>query len=123
MQASPNIVGDTIPVDIVVANILVASAFNARSHTMTVYNCGSSDRNPILWGVVRDIVEDFWNTNISQNRVSKSKITYSSNPLVIRTSELMRTIPISVYSRIAPFMGSQHVKNAQKLVKAEERAA
>lgn len=35
----------------------------------------------------------------------------------------MRTIPIAVYSRIAPFLGNQHVKNAQKLVKAEERAA
>lgn len=53
---------------------------------MTVYNCGSSDRNPILWGDVRTIVQDFWNTNISQNRVSKSKITYTSNPLIIKTS-------------------------------------
>lgn len=34
----------------------------------------------------------------------------------------MRTIPISIYSRLSPFLGNQHVKNAQKLVKAEERA-
>lgn len=38
-----------IPVDIVVANILVASAYNANSHKLSIYHVGSSDRNPINW--------------------------------------------------------------------------
>lgn len=30
----------------------------------------------------------------------------------------MRTIPISAYARLSPFLGGQHAKNAQKLIKA-----
>lgn len=114
----PNRIGDTIPVDIVVANILVASAFNSKSHKLSLYHVGSSDRNPLIWRDVQQIVQDYWNSNISPSRVSKSKAIYSSNTLLIKASELSRKIPIAIYSRLSPFLGSQHVKNAQKLIKA-----
>lgn len=65
VHSNPNKVGDTIPVDIVVANILVASAVDARSHKMKVYHCGSSDRNPLIWTDVKNMVQDFWNSNKS----------------------------------------------------------
>lgn len=122
VNSNPDIIGDTIPVDIVVANILTAAACNSKSHTLTIYNCGSSDRNPIPWRRVKELVQDYWNHNPSHNRVSKSNVVYTDNNLLIKASEYSRKIPISVYSRLAPFMGSQHVKNAQKLIKAEERA-
>lgn len=82
----PNRIGDTIPVDIVVANILVASAFNSKSHKLSLYHVGSSDRNPLIWRDVQQIVQDYWNSNISPSRVSKSKAIYSSNTLLIKAS-------------------------------------
>ena len=50
VKGSPNSIGDTIPVDVVVANIIVATAFNLRKNGMPIYHVGSSDRNPIPWG-------------------------------------------------------------------------
>ena len=38
---------DTIPVDVVVANIIVATAFNLRKNGLPIYHVGSSDRNPM----------------------------------------------------------------------------
>ena len=101
------------------ANILVASAADAFSHKLKVYHCGSSDRNPLIWKDAQQIIQDFWNTNISPSRVSKSKALYTENKWKIRASELSRKIPISIYSKLAPFLGREHVKNAQKLIKAE----
>lgn len=89
------------------------------SHKLSIYHVGSSDRNPINWYEVKTILTDFWNSNVSPSRVSKSNVVFSSNKLKTKASQLSRTIPISVYSRLAPFLGTQHVKNVQKLVKAE----
>lgn len=106
----------------VVANILVASAYNSKNHKLAIYNIGSSDRNPLNWEQTQKVVQEYWNNNISQNRISKSKVFISNNKYAIKAKELMRLVPITAYSRIAPFLGSQHAKNAQKLIKAEERA-
>lgn len=93
------------------------------TNKLSVYNIGSSDRNPLIWKDVQQIIQDYWNSNISPSRISKSKVRYTSNTFVIKASELSRKIPISIYNRLSPFLGSQHVKNAQKLIKAEERAS
>lgn len=85
VHSEPEYIGDTIPVDIVVANILVAAAFNANSRTLSIYHVGSSDRNPMKWGEVQRIIQEFWNSNVSQNRVSKSKVLMSTNRLKTRT--------------------------------------
>lgn len=69
-----------------VANILVASAYNSNNHKLAIYNCGSSDRNPINWTQMQRIIQDFWNNNVSQNRISKAKVLISNNKLTIRTS-------------------------------------
>jgi len=86
VQSNPNLIGDTIPVDIVVANILTASAYNSNSHHLSIYNCGSSDRNPIPWKKVQTIVQDYWNSNPSQNRLSKANVVYTQNSLRIKAS-------------------------------------
>lgn len=81
VYSQPELIGDTIPVDVVVANILVAAAYNANSHSLSIYHAGSSDRNPIKWGQVQQIIQDFWNSNVSQNRVSKAKVLMSTNKI------------------------------------------
>lgn len=86
VEANPNIIGDTIPVDIVVADILVASAYNSKSHKLSLYHSGSSDRNPLIWKDVQQVLQDYWNSNISPNRISKSKILYTNNKFLIKTS-------------------------------------
>ena len=69
MKGNPNTIGDTIPVDTVVANIIVATASNLRKNGMPIYHVGSSDRNPITWAKARDVVTEFWNSNPSISRV------------------------------------------------------
>lgn len=38
-----------IPVDVVADFIIVASAYNLNKNNLQVYNCGTSDRNPMTW--------------------------------------------------------------------------
>lgn len=77
-------VGDMVPVDVVVANIIVATAYNARAKKINIYHVGSSDRNPMPWGTTAKIVTDFWNTNVSQSRVSKAKLMVSQHESVVK---------------------------------------
>jgi fatty acyl-CoA reductase len=49
LEGNAEYVGDTVPVDIVVGNIIVSTAFNAFSNNLSIYHVGSSDRNPISW--------------------------------------------------------------------------
>ena len=122
MQGFPDRISDTVPVDVVVANIIVASAFNAKRNGLNIYHVGSSDRNPVKWGTARTIIQDFWNTNVSESRLSKSKLAIYKNEKSVRMSEMLRYIPIWMYSKASPYLGNQHMKNAQRLIKAEERA-
>ena len=46
-------IGDTIPVDVVVATIIVASAYNFNNRSLPIYHVGSSDRNPLTWGEIQ----------------------------------------------------------------------
>lgn len=77
IKGNSNIIGDTIPVDVVVANIIVATAFNIKKSGLPIYHVGSSDRNPITWEKAKNIVTEFWNSNPSISRVGKSDMVYS----------------------------------------------
>jgi nucleoside-diphosphate-sugar epimerase len=50
IKGNPKKIGDTVPVDVVVATIIIASAFNFGTKTLPIYHVGSSDRNPLTWG-------------------------------------------------------------------------
>lgn len=84
IYCDPEGVGDTVPVDMVVANMIVATAYNAFNKTLSIYHVGSSDRNPILWKNVRSILNDFWNTNISQSRIAKSNVLLTTSTLKLK---------------------------------------
>lgn len=53
LRANWRIISDTVPVDVVVGTIIVASAFNLKNPKLSIYHVGSSDRNPLIWGEVR----------------------------------------------------------------------
>lgn len=46
-----------VPVDVVVANIIIASAFNAYNKKLSIYHVGSSDRNPLTWKLVQTVIQ------------------------------------------------------------------
>ena len=55
----PWLIGDTIPVDIVVNNLIAATAMNMKNPKMSVYHVGSSDRNPITWADCKRIAIEY----------------------------------------------------------------
>jgi fatty acyl-CoA reductase len=65
LKGDRNRIGDTIPVDYVVNTIIVASAFNFKQYNLPIYHVGSSDRNPLTWGEIQDIVIKYWNSTVS----------------------------------------------------------
>ena len=81
---NPDTTGDTVPVDVVVANIIVATAYNAFNKTLSIYHVGSSDRNPIFWRHVAKLLTDFWNTNVSQSRISKPHIVMTKSKIRLK---------------------------------------
>ena len=42
-------IGDVIPVDVVAAMIIVATASNLNSRSFPIYHVGTSDLNPMTW--------------------------------------------------------------------------
>ena len=122
VEGNPENVGDTIPADVVVNNIIVATAYNAFNKKLSVYHVGSSDRNPITLSKMSKILNDFWSKNISQSRVSKPNVIVTTSKLKYNFSAYKRLVPNYIYGRISPFLGNHHVKNVNRLMKAEERA-
>ncbi len=49
MPYNTKTISDTVPVDIVVSNILVATAFNSKSHKLSIYHVSSCERNPLTY--------------------------------------------------------------------------
>jgi hypothetical protein len=86
VSGDKNKIGDMIPVDIVVANIIVASAKNFNRDALPIYHVGSSDRNPIPWRNVQKTVTEFWNNNPSSSRMGKSEVLYTENQTLLKLS-------------------------------------
>lgn len=105
-------ISDTVPVDVVVATIIVASAFNLMNPKLTIYHAGSSDRNPLIWGEIGHEVVDYWTKNASQSRVLKPSLFVSESSHTVKLSRFKRTLPMKFYQRLSPLLGKQHQKNA-----------
>jgi hypothetical protein len=56
MKGNNKKIGDTVPVDVVVATTIVATAMNFGSKALPIYHVGSSDRNPLTWGEIKSEV-------------------------------------------------------------------
>jgi len=63
MKGDPRMIADIIPVDSVVATIIVASAYNFRQTNLSIYHAASSDRNPITWHEVKEKCAEYWNAS------------------------------------------------------------
>ena len=110
------LIGDMIPVDIVVANIIVASAFNMnQKEKLNIYHVGSSDRNPITWKECEKITIDYWKRNISQSRMSEPTAFMTNNKINFGLNRLRKRLPVYLYAKVAPFMGKNHEKNVSKM--------
>lgn len=53
IHANPNAIGDVIPVDVVSDEIIVTGAMCANMKDISVFNCGASSRNPMIWEISR----------------------------------------------------------------------
>jgi hypothetical protein len=82
-----------------------------------IYHSGSSDRNPLTWGEIKSEVEDYWNANKSYSKVDKASLLLTENELSLKIKKWKRKLPIWMYSKIAPAIGKQSVKNAAKMEK------
>jgi hypothetical protein len=46
---------------------------------------------------------------------------FTENEKILKFNELKRRLPVLFYSKVAPFMGKQHQKNSEKMIKTLER--
>lgn len=121
LKGNPKKIGDIVPVDVVVATIIVAAAYNFGNRSLPIYHVGSSDRNPLTWGEIRDEMQTFWTENACKSQVAKPGLLISTNPLVLGVRRLQRNIPVEAYRRLSPLLGKQAQRNAQRMVKVLER--
>lgn len=53
LHSNPNSIVDIIPVDIVSDEVIVTGAICANLKQLSVFNCGTSNRNPVVWETTR----------------------------------------------------------------------
>ncbi len=58
---------------------------------------------------------------MSQSGVARSDLVVTQSDLTLQRHRLKRRLPVWLYSKIAPVLGKQHVKNAQKMEKTMTR--
>lgn len=68
------------------------------------------------------IVNDFWSKNVSQSKLSKANVFITPSEFKYKMASFKRLAPTYIYSKVSPFLGGHHVKNVNRLIKAEERA-
>ena len=95
----------------------MATAANLNNKDLTIYHVGSSDRNPVTWAELEPINQKYWNSNVSINRLKKANAFLSVNKAVIGLHRLKHRVPLALYSKIAPYLGNQHVKKAERMSK------
>jgi len=121
VKGNVNYIGDIVAVDVVVATIIVATAFNFGTQSLPIYHVGSSDRNPLTWGEMRTVVCDFWNENVSHTKLSKAGCFVTENETLLKLHKMKRSIPIWIYQRLGFLMDNQAKKNAQRMIKTVAR--
>lgn len=107
--------------DVVVATIIVASAYNFNNLSLPIYHVGSSDRNPLTWGEIQQEVCSFWNTHIPQSQISRAEVLISENQRLHDLRRWKRSVPLEIYRRLGPLLGKQAQKNAQRMQKTMTR--
>ena len=83
-KGSASNVADLIPVDTVVAGIIVATAHSTNQNNLPIYHIGSSDLNPIVFSELKLNVLKYWNSTVSASKVSKADILLSKNERRLR---------------------------------------
>ena len=112
LKGNPDVIGDTVPVDIVVSSIIVATAYNFNNRSLPIYHVGSSDRNPMTWGEMSEEGGSFWDTHITQYQVGSSKVLITEKQWLLNIRRWKRSAMLEVYRRIGPLFDKQASKNA-----------
>ena len=114
-------IGDIIPVDVVVAAIIVATASNVGNLSMPIYHVGTSDLNPLAWSEMKDDLLGYWNSTVSASKMGKADIVFTTNDTIFKLEQLKRRIPIMAYKRLSPLLGKSHEKLSTKMLKTLKR--
>lgn len=101
LHANSNNIGDIIPVDIVSDEVIVTGALCANTNDLNVFNCGSSSKNPMLWGLSKKQTMLYWTMNPPEKRLSKPNIRLIKNDKHLRFLQLIRRIPALAYLGIS----------------------
>ena len=56
------------------STIIVATAREMGSRELMIYHVGSSDRNPLTWKEMKNIVVSYWNNTVSHSRMGKANV-------------------------------------------------
>ena len=70
---------DIVPVDIVSNTIICAAAFYCKQNSPFIVQVGSSSRNPIAWGAVKNIAVATWSKFPPEKALAKPGITLTAN--------------------------------------------
>lgn len=84
IHANPNAIGDVVPVDVVSDEVIVTGAICANAKDISVFNCGTSSRNPMIWEISRKQTELYWSLNPPEKRLSKPR------PQLIKDEKVLR---------------------------------
>ena len=130
VAGNENMVGDQIPVDLVVNTVLAAAADIAfkceaagRAGPLTIYHSSSSTTNPVQWSKTARAVVRYWRHCPSAQSQIYCRYRMVSNPLLYRMSHLAQvSIPALLLGTYARVSGDPKVqKKAETFKKVLKR--
>ena len=81
-------IGDVVPVDAVVATIIVAAATTFHEEKLTIIQVGTSDLNPLTWAEMKVDLLGYWNSTVSASKLGKAQIFTTTSPRRLKVEKL-----------------------------------
>ena len=104
---NPDLIGDQIPVDLVVNCILIAAAEAAARGAgfFNIFHSSSSTTNPVKWSTCADAVSHYWRARPSAKSQLTCQYTMVHNPIVYQWQYLTKVhipaLALSAYSTVS----------------------
>ena len=115
-------ISDQIPVDLVVNTIICAAALYCKENSPLIVHVGSSSRNPVTWGLCKNVVTATWIKFPPEKAVSRPNVQLTGSMPAYNTYAATKTIPLYFQKALGKMIGNREmVKVALRTEKAMKR--
>lgn len=88
-------------------SVLVAAAYFANNTSLTIYNCTTSNHNPVTWSYTREFVLSYFVENPLNKALKKPTFNLYDNDNILAILRLKETMPVMLYDFYSKYLGNE----------------